>query len=318
MREQFGLKPKDSGNLYRHLYPEWFEKVSLPNRYKVPDFSKFSWQDNVLTYEHISRFLAQCGEASAVDALRVRLFPLSLYGSVFTWFSSLPYNSINSWADLEKQFHSYFYSGVHEMKLSDLTAVRQRHDETVQDYIQRFREMRNTCYSLALTDSQLADLAFQGLIARIKEKFSSQDFESLFHLAQKVTMHEQRFAEAKKNFKKINHVYPYIYDSDVEDDSEVAAAGWVRSKKVVTCPLVRSSGKEERFDFDITKADKIFDLLLREKQIQLPAGHIIPSAEELGKRRYCKWHNSGSHSTNDCKVFRQQIQVAIEGDKNQI
>uniref|UniRef100_A0A0E0DBG7 Reverse transcriptase domain-containing protein n=1 Tax=Oryza meridionalis TaxID=40149 RepID=A0A0E0DBG7_9ORYZ len=124
-----------------------------------------------------------------------------------------------------------------------------------------------------------------------------------------------RFAEAKKSFKKINHVYPYIYDSDDEDDSEVVAAEWVRSKKVVPCPWVRSSGKEERFNFDITKADKIFDLLLREKQIQLPAGHIIPSAEELGKRRYCKWHNSGSHSTNDCKVFRQRIQAAIEGGK---
>ncbi len=60
---------------------------------------------------------------------------------------------------------------------------------------------------------------------------------------------------------------------------------------------MKSSRKEERYDFDITKADKIFNLLLREKQIQLSAGHIIPSAEELGKRRYCKWHNSGSHST---------------------
>jgi hypothetical protein len=111
MREQFGLKRKDAGNLYRHPYPEWFERVQLPNRYKVPDFSKFSGQDSVSTYEHVSRFLAQCGEASATDALRVRLFPLSLSGSAFTWFSSLPYNSINSWADLEKQFHSYFYSG---------------------------------------------------------------------------------------------------------------------------------------------------------------------------------------------------------------
>jgi hypothetical protein len=26
---------------------------------------------------------------------------LSLSGSAFTWFSSLPYGSINSWADLE-------------------------------------------------------------------------------------------------------------------------------------------------------------------------------------------------------------------------
>ena len=130
------------------------------------------------------------------------------------------------------------------MKLSDLTAIRQRHDESVQDYIHRFRETRNRCYSLALTDSQLADLAFQSLIAPIKEKFSSQEFESLSHLAQKVTLHEQRFAEAKKNFKKINHVYPYMYGSDEEDDTEVAAAEWVRSKKVVPCPWVRSSGKE--------------------------------------------------------------------------
>jgi hypothetical protein len=102
MKEQFGLKPKNTGNLYNHPYPEWFERVPLPGRYKVPDFSKFLGQDNVSTDEHVSRFLAQCGEASAVDALRVRLFPLSLSGSAFTWFSSLPYNSVHSWADMEK------------------------------------------------------------------------------------------------------------------------------------------------------------------------------------------------------------------------
>ena len=95
-----------------------------------------------------------------------------------------------------------------------------------------------------------------------------------------------------------------MYESE-EDDSEVVAAEWARSKEVGTCQWVKSSGKEEKYDFDITKADKIFDLLLREKQIQLPAGHIIPSAEELGKMKYCKWHNSGSDTTNDCKVFRQ-------------
>nr|ABB47190.1 retrotransposon protein, putative, unclassified [Oryza sativa Japonica Group] len=253
---------------------------------KVLDFSKFSGQDGVSTYEHISRFLAQCSEESAIDALRVRLFRLSLSGSAFTWFSSLPYGSINSWANLEKQFHSYFYSGVHEMKLSDLTAIKQRHDEPVHEYIQR-------------------------------EKFSSKDFNSLSHLIQKVTLHEHRSAEVRKSSKKVNHVCPYMYGSDdEEDDSEIAAAEWVRSKKVIPCQWVKGPGKEEKYDFDITKADKIFDLLLREKQIQLLTGHTIPSAEELGKKRYCKWHNFGSHSTNDCKVFRQQIQVAIEGGKD--
>ena len=28
--------------------------------------------------------------------------------------------------------------------------------------------------------------------------------------------------------------------------------------------------------------------------------------------KYCKWHNTTSHDTNECKVFRQQIQMAFE------
>ena len=28
--------------------------------------------------------------------------------------------------------------------------------------------------------------------------------------------------------------------------------------------------------------------------------------------KYCKWHNATSHDTNECKVFRQHIQSAIE------
>jgi hypothetical protein len=52
--------------------------------------------------------------------------------------------------------------------------------------------------------------------------------------------------------------------------------------------------------------------LLQEGQIKLSPNHVIPSAEELKKTKYCKWHNATLHSTNECKVFRQQLQSAIE------
>jgi hypothetical protein len=68
----------------------------------------------------------------------------------------------------------------------------------------------------------------------------------------------------------------------------------------------------KKFGFDITKADKIFDLLLQQGQIKLSQFHTIPSAEELKRTKYCKWHSAMSHDTNDCKIFRQQIQSAIE------
>nr|ABA94571.1 retrotransposon protein, putative, unclassified [Oryza sativa Japonica Group] len=115
--EQFGIKLKDQTSVYRLPYPEWFDRVPLPHRYKVPDFSKFPGQDDISIMEHFSRLLVQCGETSANEALRVRFFSLSLTGSSFTWFSSLPSNSIRGCADLVKQFHVYFFVGIDELKL---------------------------------------------------------------------------------------------------------------------------------------------------------------------------------------------------------
>jgi len=109
MRDQFGIKPKVNTYSYRTPYPPAYDLIPLPNRYKVPDFTKFSGQDDTSTTEHVNRFIIQCGEAANRDELRVRLFSSSLSGSAFTWFISLPPNSVITWADLEKQFDKYFF-----------------------------------------------------------------------------------------------------------------------------------------------------------------------------------------------------------------
>jgi hypothetical protein len=45
------------------------------------------------------------------------------------------------------------------------------------------------------------------------------------------------------------------------------------------------------------------------------SNHNIPSNEELKNKKYCKWHNSNSNSTDERKVFHQQIQLAIKHGK---
>ena len=91
----------------------------------------------------------------------------------------------------------------------------------------------------------------------------------------------------------------------------VASVEWVQgNKKPVSCPFGKK--EPESFGFNSTKADKIFDLLLLEGLIKLKPYHKIPSDEELKNMKYCKWHNATSHDTNECKVFRQQIQLAFE------
>jgi hypothetical protein len=77
----------------------------------VPESVKFIGEDNITTWEYVSQFLAQMGEASLADYLKVRLFPLSLSDITFSWFSALPLGSILTWAHLEQRFHDHFYSG---------------------------------------------------------------------------------------------------------------------------------------------------------------------------------------------------------------
>lgn len=59
------------------------------------------------------------------------------------------------------------------MSIADLMVTKQRNTELVPGIVQRFRDITSRCYSLSLNDSQLAELAFQGLLPHIKEKFSS-------------------------------------------------------------------------------------------------------------------------------------------------
>jgi hypothetical protein len=45
------------------------------------------------------------------------------------------------------------------------------------------------------------------------------------------------------------------------EDNMIGLAEWVRGKKTVSSPFGKK--EPERFGFDITKADRIFDLLLQ-------------------------------------------------------
>ena len=134
------LKPLDRP-VYRKPNPEWVDQmIPLPRGFKTPDFTIFSGEDGKSTMEHIGRFTAQCGESSHNEYHKLQLFPLSLTGTAFTWYSSLPLNSVQNWADMERCFHDRFYWPQPQVTVTDLTSLRQQADESAADYIERFRK----------------------------------------------------------------------------------------------------------------------------------------------------------------------------------
>ena len=136
-------------------------------------------------------------------------------------------NSIIFWANLEKQFHQFFYSGIEEMKLTNLTNLRQMNDESVAAFIQRFRDVKNRCFSLVLSDQQLAKVAFQGLLPHIKEKYASQEFYSISQMVHKMTGEIKPYEQRRNNFQKKVSFIDSLDASDSDDDQMVGSTEWI-------------------------------------------------------------------------------------------
>ena len=79
-------------------YPEMIERENpYPTVYRIPDFSFFSGEDDQSTLEHVARFTVQLANYENFYHFKLKLFPSSLTRATFTWYTTLPRNSIQSW-----------------------------------------------------------------------------------------------------------------------------------------------------------------------------------------------------------------------------
>jgi hypothetical protein len=122
---------------------------------------------------------------------------------------------------LEQKFHDYLYNREVELRLSDLTSLRQKYTETVSNYLRRFREVRNRCYNLTTVEKDLADLAFTGLTPYLRDKLDGQEFSDTNQLLQHVLPYENRAKSSRfrnsANKDREKHQANFV---DVEVDDE--------------------------------------------------------------------------------------------------
>jgi hypothetical protein len=97
----------------------------------------------------------------------------------------------------------------------------------------------------------------------------------------------------------------YSVDDGYEDEEEeeVGTTEWNWGKKMVMVPNPWGRGVKESYDFDVTKSDKLLNFLLEKGQIKLPDNLVVLPPDQLKNKKYYKFHNATSHSTNECKVF---------------
>ena len=111
------------------------------------------------------------------------------------------------------------------------------------EYVQRFREVKNRCYLLRITEKEAVDLAVLGLAKPIKDLAFQLEFYSLAHMVQKLTAYEHYHPDLyQEKFK----CHVNMAQADDSDDSggeqEVAVAEWTRGANPVPCKWVKQKG----------------------------------------------------------------------------
>src|SRR4051812_43270274 len=142
-------------------------------------------------------------------------------------------------------------------------------------------------------------------------------------------------ARANENYKKERMAYAEAEDVEIEafDDSygfdEVKIdLAELKEAPPYSCKLLTpSNGKnpvepdksdkfpKKTYTFDVTKCDKIFDLLVKDGLMIVPPNFKIPLLEQRKKRGFCKYHGFLGHKTSQCFLFRDLIQNAIKGGR---
>jgi hypothetical protein len=152
------------------------------------------------------------------------------------------------------------------------------------------------------------------LLSYLRDKLDGTQFFSVAQLQQRALACESRFKETPKSAARTIHLIERDSSDDKSADVYTTEFIWPTKAKSSACsslqPVQKNRQEEIKFTFNIAKCDKIFDELLKNGNIKLT--HTIPPIDELKRRDYCKWHNSFSHVTNDCNVFRRQVQSVIK------
>jgi len=263
--------------------------------------------------------LTEAGDLANDEYLRLKYFPNSLTNNGFTWCTTLTPHSIQNWTELERLFHEQFYMRQSKISLKELASVERNSNESIDDYLNRFRLLKARCFTQVL-EHELVEMAAGGLDYSIRKKLDTQHLRDMAQLSDRVR-HVERLKAEKARTQKYHKREKVSYVRSDESNQELDIAfGDVETKEVdivelrpwppYTCKSLRPSDGDnpiessneryvpETYTFDLTKCDEIYDLLVVDGQVVAPKDVKIPPLEQRQKRDFCKYHNFLGHNTS--------------------
>jgi hypothetical protein len=160
------------------------------------------------------------------------------------------------------------------------------------------------------------------MLPPIREKLFGMEFYELAQLSHRLSLMSNQAYGFKKDSTFVKHndiaeIYNQFLERadqgcEYDDEEEIAAIEIVWGKEPLTVNQRWIKQTKGTYDFDVTKADKLFNFLVKEGHIKLPEGHSMLGPDGVKDKKYCGFHDRNSHPINKCRVFRVRIQKAIQ------
>ena len=116
----------------------------LPDKFKMPAMDSFD--DTTDPVDHLDSYNSFMTLHAVPDEIMCRAFPTTLKASARIWYSKLSPKSISNFKQLSQAFVGHFIGAQrHRKPATYLVTVKQRHEETLRNFVSRFNAETLQC-----------------------------------------------------------------------------------------------------------------------------------------------------------------------------
>jgi hypothetical protein len=120
-----------------------FRQVVWPDKFKPGHIDKYDGSSKPEEFIQVYHIVI---EATGGDNwVKANYLPMALFGAARSWFINLPEGSIYNWNQLCTMFIGKFQGTYGRLSIAEtLKTIKQKHDESFQDFMKYFYNARNT------------------------------------------------------------------------------------------------------------------------------------------------------------------------------
>ncbi|CAA0814759.1 Unknown protein, partial [Striga hermonthica] len=279
---------------------------ALPAKVKIPQIGMYDGTSD--PDAHLGHYTSWMDLDGASDALRCRMFSLTLGPRAQKWYYTLPPHSIWKWQQLRAAFRSHFIGAqICLIPKESITNIVQKDDETVKGYVSRFNDRTQNmepCHPETLLVTAIAGLKPNSMFRWTLCQNKLATFQEFLVRAQQFIIAEESMSVPSFDFSvKENKTEPDAKKKNKKNFGK--AQFWNFSKGYENTPESRAS-RDQYSDNVRTGYQAVYSAGAATIYEELKGKGIIPDPrpvrtpeDKLDKTRYCAYHKSPGYNTDE-------------------